>query len=135
MTSPKTFNMTISVNELSFPLVTDTVDSDALFGRYGLLNSGHGAEYLLDRLVKQANGQVSEHKMHETCWGVNMDSEVHLLRFLIPTHTHISNTHSHSYGYFGTATCGVSSLQFAGNRVHGRIGPWHGYRQRRDYNF
>jgi hypothetical protein len=39
-----------------------------------------------------------------------MDSEGHLLIFSMPTHTHVSDTHRHSYGHFGTATCGVSSL-------------------------
>jgi hypothetical protein len=38
-----------------------------------------------------------------------MDSEGHFLSFSTPTHTHVSDTHSTSYGRFGTATCGVSS--------------------------
>jgi hypothetical protein len=33
-----------------------------------------------------------------------------MLRFPTPTQTHVSDTHMHGYGHFGTATCGVSSL-------------------------
>jgi hypothetical protein len=110
MTSPKTLNMKLSVNELSFPLVTHTVDSGAGFDSYGILKLGEGAENFLDRLVIQVNGQVLGHKKRETCWDVNTDSEAHFLSFPMPTHTHVSNTHSHSYGHFGTATCGVSGL-------------------------
>jgi hypothetical protein len=55
---PETLNTIFSVNELSFLLVTHTVDSDAWFDGYGILKSGQGAEHFLDRLVLQANGQV-----------------------------------------------------------------------------
>jgi hypothetical protein len=48
--------------------------------------------------------------MGETCWDMNTRSEAHLLRFLTPTQTHVSNAHRHGYGHFSTATCGVSSL-------------------------
>jgi hypothetical protein len=58
MTSPETLNTKFSANELSFPLVTHTVDSGARFDSYGSLKSGQGAENFLDRLVIQANGQV-----------------------------------------------------------------------------
>jgi hypothetical protein len=64
----------------------------------------------MDRLVIQENGQVLGHKICKTCWGLNMDSEGHLLRFLTPTRTHVSDTHNHSYGHFSTTTCGVSGL-------------------------
>jgi hypothetical protein len=47
---------------------------------------------------------------HESCWGVNMYSEVHLLSFRTPTPTHASDIHSHGYDHFDTATCGVSGL-------------------------
>jgi hypothetical protein len=67
MTSTESLITKLSVNELSFLLVTHMVDSDARFDRYRLLKSGQGAEHFLDRLVKQANGQVSGHKMRETC--------------------------------------------------------------------
>jgi hypothetical protein len=110
MTSPENLNTKLSINELSFLLVTDTVDSDAQFGSYVILKSGERAQNFLYRLVIQANGQVLGHKKRETCWGVNMDSKGHLLSFPMPTHTHVSDTHSHGYGHFGTATCGVSSL-------------------------
>jgi hypothetical protein len=39
-----------------------------------------------------------------------MYSEGHLLRFSMPTHTHLSDTRIHSYGHFSTATCRVSGL-------------------------
>jgi hypothetical protein len=55
MTSPESLNTKVSVNELSFLLVTHTVYSDARFDTYGILNSGQGAENFLDRL---ANNQV-----------------------------------------------------------------------------
>jgi hypothetical protein len=51
-----------------------------------------------------------QHKMVETCWGLNTRSEAHFLSFPTPTQTNISNTHSHSYGHFRTAACGVSGL-------------------------
>jgi hypothetical protein len=34
MTSPETLNMKLAVNELSFPLLTNTVYSDARFDSY-----------------------------------------------------------------------------------------------------
>jgi hypothetical protein len=37
----------------------------------------------------------------------------------MPTHTHISDTHSHGYGHFSTAMCGVQRI--AGNRVNERV--------------
>jgi hypothetical protein len=49
-------------------------------------------------------------KMGETCRGLHTRSEDHLLSFLMPTQTHISDAHNHSYGPFGTATCEVSGL-------------------------
>jgi hypothetical protein len=66
MTSPETLNTKLSANELSFLLVTHIVSFDARFGSYEILNSGQGAENFLDRLVTQANGQVSGHKVHKT---------------------------------------------------------------------
>jgi hypothetical protein len=110
MNSPEALHTKLSTNEPRFPLVTHTVNSDVRFGCYGLLKSGQGAKNFLDRLVIQSNGQISGHKRHKCCWGLNMDSVDHLLSFLTPTHTHVSGAHSHSYGHFGTATCGVSGL-------------------------
>jgi hypothetical protein len=46
--------------------------------------------------------------MGETYWGLNTRFEDHLLSLSTPTHAYISDAHNHSYGYFGTATCGVS---------------------------
>jgi hypothetical protein len=40
MTFPETLNMKNAINELSFLLVTHTVDSDARIGGYGILKSG-----------------------------------------------------------------------------------------------
>jgi hypothetical protein len=45
MTTPKTLNMKIAINKLSFPLV---VDSDAGFDNYGILKSGRGAGQILE---------------------------------------------------------------------------------------
>jgi hypothetical protein len=54
--------------------------------------------------------QILGHKMSETYWGLNTCSEAYLPRFLTPTQTHVSDTHSHDYGHFGTVTCGASGL-------------------------
>jgi hypothetical protein len=48
--------------------------------------------------------------MGETCRGLHTRYEDHLPNFPTPTQTHIFVAHSHGYGHFGTATCGVSSL-------------------------
>jgi hypothetical protein len=58
MTLPETLNTKVSVNELSFPLVTHMTNSDARFDSYGNLKSGRGAENFLDRLSRPANDQV-----------------------------------------------------------------------------
>jgi hypothetical protein len=58
MTYPETLNTKVSVNELSFLLVTHMDYSDARFDRYEILNSGQGAENFLDRLNTPANNQV-----------------------------------------------------------------------------
>jgi hypothetical protein len=50
MTSPENLNTKVSINELSFLLVIHMVYSDVRFERYGILNSGHGAENFLDKL-------------------------------------------------------------------------------------
>jgi hypothetical protein len=43
---PRTLNMEFATNELSFLLVTHTVDSDARFDSYGILKSRQGAELI-----------------------------------------------------------------------------------------
>jgi hypothetical protein len=58
MTSPETLNTKVTVNELSFLLVTHTAFSDAPFDSYGILISGQGAEHFLDRLDIPMNDQV-----------------------------------------------------------------------------
>jgi hypothetical protein len=58
MTFPETLNTKVADSELSFPLVIHMAFSDARFGRYGILNSGWGAENFLDRLCKPVNNQV-----------------------------------------------------------------------------
>jgi hypothetical protein len=66
MTSPETLNMRLAANGLSFPLVTDTVDSDIWFDSYGVLKSGQGAENFLDRLNIPMKDQALRQKMHES---------------------------------------------------------------------
>jgi hypothetical protein len=58
MTFLETLNTKVSVNELSFALVTHTAYSDAQFDSYGILKSVRGAENFLDRLGRPANDQV-----------------------------------------------------------------------------
>jgi hypothetical protein len=58
MTSPETSNTNVTINELSFPLVTHTSFSDTRFDSYGILTSGQGAEHFLDRLDIPTNNQV-----------------------------------------------------------------------------
>jgi hypothetical protein len=70
MISPETLNMEFAVNELRFPLVTHTTYSDARFDSYGILKSGQGAEYFLDRLVMLMNDQVLRTQKHGTCQGL-----------------------------------------------------------------
>jgi hypothetical protein len=50
MTFPETLNTKVADKELSFPLVTHMVYSDARFGINGILKSGRGVENFLDRL-------------------------------------------------------------------------------------
>jgi hypothetical protein len=50
--------MKFAINELSFPLVTCTSNSDARFDSYGVLKSGQGTEQILDRLNLHVNDQV-----------------------------------------------------------------------------
>jgi hypothetical protein len=64
----------------------------------------------LDRLIIPANGQVLGHRTRKTCWGVNTDSEDHLLIFPTPIHTHIFSNHSNGYGHLNIATCGVQQI-------------------------
>jgi hypothetical protein len=58
MTSPEILNTKASVNELSFPLVTHTVYSDAWFDSYGILKLVPSTENFLDRLDRPTNDQV-----------------------------------------------------------------------------
>jgi hypothetical protein len=58
MTSPEALHTKITVNELSFPLVTHTAYFDTQFGRHGPLKSGYGAELILNRLSKEVKSQV-----------------------------------------------------------------------------
>jgi hypothetical protein len=51
-------NTNVIVNELSFPLVTHTLYSDAQFDSYGSLKLEQGAENFLERLDRPANDQV-----------------------------------------------------------------------------
>jgi hypothetical protein len=58
MTSPETLNTKVAINELSSPLVTHMVYSDARFDRYGILNLGQCARNFLDILDRPVNDQV-----------------------------------------------------------------------------
>jgi hypothetical protein len=58
MTFPETLNTKVADNELSFPLVTHIVYSDARFDKYEILKSGRGAENFLYRLCRPVNDQV-----------------------------------------------------------------------------
>jgi hypothetical protein len=49
--------------------------------------------------------------MGETCRSLHTRSEGHLLSFPTRTQTLVFDTHSHGYGHFSTATCGVSGLR------------------------
>jgi hypothetical protein len=51
MTSPETSCMQSIANELSFLLLTHMTCFDIWFDWYGFLNSGYGAELILDRLM------------------------------------------------------------------------------------
>jgi hypothetical protein len=55
MTFPGTLKVKNVVNDLSFPVVTHIVDSDARFDSYAFLISGQGAEQILDRLGRSMN--------------------------------------------------------------------------------
>jgi hypothetical protein len=58
MTTLENVNTKFFINELSFSLITHTIHSDTRFDSYGLLKSGQGAEYFVDRWVMQMNDQV-----------------------------------------------------------------------------
>jgi hypothetical protein len=58
MTFPETLNTKVSVNELSFSLVTHMASSNARFDSYRILKSARGAENFLDRLGRPVNDQV-----------------------------------------------------------------------------
>jgi hypothetical protein len=58
MTFPETLNMKNAINELRFPLVTQTAYSDARFDSYRILKQEQGAEQILDRLDRRMNNQI-----------------------------------------------------------------------------
>jgi hypothetical protein len=70
-------NTKVSVNELSFPLVTHTAYSDARFDNYEILKLGRGAENFLDRLGRPANNQILGPKMRESWQGLFINSVGH----------------------------------------------------------
>jgi hypothetical protein len=110
LTSPETLYTKHAVNELSFLVVTHTTCFNIRFDRYEFLKLGFSVGQILDRLVYRGLVRFLGHEMGETCWVRNTRSEAHLLSFSTPTQTHVSDVHSHGYGHFSTATCGVSSL-------------------------
>jgi hypothetical protein len=107
-------------NELSFLPVTHMTYFDIWFDLYEFLKSGFSVGQILDRLVYRYLVRFLGHKISETCYGLHTRSEYHLLSFPTPTQTHVSDAHSHSYGHFGTATCGVSGL--LKNHIIERVG-------------
>jgi hypothetical protein len=58
MTSPKTLNTKVVIDELRSLLVTHTTYSNARFDSYRILKSGQGVENFLDRLDIPMNDQV-----------------------------------------------------------------------------
>jgi hypothetical protein len=66
MTSPETLNTKVSVNKLSFLLVTHTVLFDERFDSYGLLKTAHGAEWFWSERACEWISQVSGHKKRES---------------------------------------------------------------------
>jgi hypothetical protein len=89
MTSPETSNTKVSVNKLSFLLVTHTTYSDARFDSYRILKSGQGAEDFLDRLDIPTNGQVL--RVEDTR---NMARAVYKFRMAL---TQLSNANSYAH--------------------------------------
>jgi hypothetical protein len=100
MTSPETLYTKITINELSFPLVTHTAYFKTRFGSYGLLKSGYDAEQILDI---QVIDQVLRPHEARTCWGLNTVFVVNILSFPMPTQTHVFYNRSNGYGHLNTA--------------------------------
>jgi hypothetical protein len=89
MTFLETLNTKVADSELSFPLVSHMVYSDARFGTYGILKSGRGAENFLDRLCRPANDQV-----------LRAEDARNLMRVIYKfrrTLTQLSNAYSHAH--------------------------------------
>jgi hypothetical protein len=89
MTFLETLNTKVSVNELTFPLVTHMAYSDTRFDSYRILKSGRGAENFPNRLGRPANDQVL---------GVE-DARI-LARFVYKFRrplTQLSNAYSHAH--------------------------------------
>jgi hypothetical protein len=89
MISTETLNTKVSDNELSFPLVTHMVYSDARFGSYGILKAGRGAESFLVRLCRLANDQVLRAEDAQ-----NLTRVAYKFR---RTLTQLSNAYSHAH--------------------------------------
>ncbi len=89
MTSLETLNIKDADNYLSFPLVTHMAYSDARFGNYEILKSGHGAENLLDRLCRPANDQILRAENARNLMRV-------VYKFRRPL-TQLSNAYSHTH--------------------------------------
>jgi hypothetical protein len=103
-------NTTKLGNSPIFLTITHATSFDIQFSRYGFLKSGFSAGQILDRLVYRCLVRFLGQKMSETCWGLNIISESHLLSFPMPTQTHVFDAYSYGYGHFGTTMCGVSGL-------------------------
>jgi hypothetical protein len=115
MTLPETLYTKDVSHEPRFLPVTHTTSFDIQINRYEFLKSGLDTEQI-------------------NYTGLNTQSEDHVISFPSPTQAHVSDTHSHSYSCFSTATCGVSGLLW--NKL--TIGPKsfsHDYKLRWDYSF
>jgi hypothetical protein len=89
MTFQETLNTKVANSKLIFPLFTHMAYSDARFDRYGILNSGRGAENFLDRLCRPAKDQV-----------LRAEDAQNLTRVVYKFHrplTQIFNTYSHAH--------------------------------------
>jgi hypothetical protein len=119
MTTPETLYTKNVINKLSFLLVTHMIGLDTWFDGYEFLNQDSSLDRFWTDWLYRCLVRFFGLKMSETYRGLHTRFEDHLLSFPTPTQTHISDVHSHGYGRFGTATCGVTGL--LRNRVNERI--------------
>jgi hypothetical protein len=102
MTFPETLHLKNDVNEHSFMSVTHMAYSNTQFGRYGYLNSGYGAEVILDGTDRWVNFSDLRPKKDQSWRGLSTDLAASLLSFST-TMSHDSGNHSNGYGRPKTA--------------------------------